>query len=175
VTVTFEVDLNGRTRTVAIERPSPAEGDRFHVIIDGRLRVVDARREPDGRISLLLPEEGGASYDVALAPSGRGEVTVYLPSGSLQAAVNGRRPRRSGESTAAAAEGEQRIAAPMPGRVVRVLVAPGDEVSPRQPLVVVEAMKMENELSASRGGRVKDVQVREGSSVEAGKLLVIVG
>jgi biotin carboxyl carrier protein len=175
VTVTFEVDLNGRTRTVAIERRSPAEGDRFHVIIDGRVRVVDARREPDGRISLLFPEEGGASYDVALAPSGRGEVTVHLPSGSLQAAVNGRRPRRSGESTAAAAEGEQRIAAPMPGRVVRVLVAPGDEVSPRQPLVVVEAMKMENELSASRGGRVKDVQVREGSSVEAGKLLVIVG
>jgi biotin carboxyl carrier protein len=175
VTVTFEVDLNGRTRTIAIERSSPAEGDRFHVIIDGRVRVVDARRKPDGRISLLFPEEGGASYDVALAPSGPGEVTVHLPSGSLQAAVNGRRPRRSGESAAAATEGEQRIAAPMPGRVVRVLVAPGDEVSPRQPLVVVEAMKMENELSASRGGRVKDVQVQEGSSVEAGKLLVIVG
>jgi biotin carboxyl carrier protein len=56
-----------------------------------------------------------------------------------------------------------------------VLVAPGDEVVPRQPLVVVEAMKMENELSASRVGRVKDVQASEGMPVEAGKLLVIVG
>lgn len=175
MTVTFQVDLNGRTRTVAIERRTPADGDRFHVIIDGRARVVDARREPDGRISLLFPEEGGASYDVALAGSGRGEVTVHLPSGSLLASVNGRRSGRSRPEAPPAAKGEQRIAAPMPGRVVRVLVAPGDEVSPRQPLVVVEAMKMENELSASRAGRVKDVQVREGSSVEAGKLLVIVG
>jgi biotin carboxyl carrier protein len=49
------------------------------------------------------------------------------------------------------------------------------EVVPRQPLVVVEAMKMENELTASRSGRVKDVQASEGMSVEAGKLLVIVG
>lgn len=175
MTVTFHVDLNGRNRTIAIERASPAEADRFNVNIDGRARVVDARREPDGRISLLFPEEGGASYDVAIAASGRGEVIVHLPSGSLRASVNGRRPRPPSEAAAAATEGEQRIAAPMPGRVVRVLVAPGDEVSPRQPLVVVEAMKMENELSASRGGRVKDVQVREGSSVEAGKLLVIVG
>jgi biotin carboxyl carrier protein len=175
VTVTFHVDLNGRTRTVAIERRVPAEADRFHVIIDGRARLVDARREPDGRISLLFPEEGGASYDVALAATGRGEVTVHLPSGSLRASVNGRRSRKLVDPAGTTAEGDQRIAAPMPGRVVRVLVAPGDEVSPRQPLVVVEAMKMENELSASRAGRVKDVQVREGSSVEAGKLLVIVG
>jgi len=55
-----------------------------------------------------------------------------------------------------------------------VLVAAGDEVKARQPLVVVEAMKMENELSAPRAGRVKDVQVRDGTSVEAGRLLVIV-
>jgi biotin carboxyl carrier protein len=62
----------------------------------------------------------------------------------------------------------------MPGRVVRVLVGSGDEVQARQPLVVVEAMKMENELSAARAGRVKDVHVRDGMLVEAGRLLVIV-
>ncbi len=174
MTVTFEVELNGRSRMVAIERRAPAGADQFHVIIDGRERVVDARRDSHGRLSVLFPEEGGTSYDVAVAASGRGEVTVHLPSASLRAVVNGRRARRLGDA-GAAGEGEQRIAAPMPGRVVRVLVAPGDEVSPRQPLVVVEAMKMENELSASRAGRVKDVRVRVGSSVEAGKLLVIVG
>jgi len=171
----FEIDINGRTRTIAVERVGPAEAGRFHVNIDGRIRAVDARRDSGGRLSLLFPEEGGASHDVALAPSGPGELTVHLASASLQAVVNGRRARRPRDAGAAAGEGEQRIAAPMPGRVVRVLVAPGDEVSPRQPLVVVEAMKMENELSASRAGRVKDVKVREGTSVEAGKLLVIVG
>jgi biotin carboxyl carrier protein len=62
----------------------------------------------------------------------------------------------------------------MPGRVVRVLVSPGDEVSPSQGVVVVEAMKMENELRAPRGGRVKDVSVSPGTSVEAGRVLVVI-
>jgi biotin carboxyl carrier protein len=61
----------------------------------------------------------------------------------------------------------------MPGKVVRVLVAPGDEVASRQGLVVVEAMKMENELRAGRAGRVSEVLVVEGTSVEAGALLVV--
>ena len=64
--------------------------------------------------------------------------------------------------------------APMPGRVVRVLVKPGDEVAPRQGLVVVEAMKMENELSSPRAGTVREVTVSEGASVEAGRLLAVI-
>ena len=62
----------------------------------------------------------------------------------------------------------------MPGRVVRVLVAKGDEVAARQAVVVVEAMKMENELRAARAGRVKDVLVAAGSLVEAGRVLVVI-
>ena len=62
----------------------------------------------------------------------------------------------------------------MPGKVVRVLVEPGDEVVVRQPLVVVEAMKMENELVSSREGTVKVVTVSEGMSVDAGHLLVVI-
>ena len=62
----------------------------------------------------------------------------------------------------------------MPGRVVRVLVAPGDAVEARQAVVVVEAMKMENELRSPRAGRVKEVAVLAGSSVEAGRVLVVI-
>jgi biotin carboxyl carrier protein len=62
----------------------------------------------------------------------------------------------------------------MPGKVIRVLVAAGDEVHPRQGLVVVEAMKMENELRAARAGRVKEIFVQEGQSVEAGAVLAVV-
>jgi biotin carboxyl carrier protein len=62
----------------------------------------------------------------------------------------------------------------MPGKIVRLLVAPGDAVEPRQGLVVIEAMKMENELRASRAGRVKSLKVAEGQSVDAGTLLVTV-
>jgi biotin carboxyl carrier protein len=62
----------------------------------------------------------------------------------------------------------------MPGKVVRVLVKAGDQVTARQPVVVVEAMKMENELRASRGGTVAEVLVREGNSVDAGALLLVI-
>jgi biotin carboxyl carrier protein len=58
--------------------------------------------------------------------------------------------------------------------VLRVLVKPGDEVAERQGLLVVEAMKMENEIGSPRAGRVKEVAVSEGLSIEAGRLLVIV-
>jgi biotin carboxyl carrier protein len=62
----------------------------------------------------------------------------------------------------------------MPGRVVRLLVARGDEVNARQPIVVVEAMKMENELRSPKAGRVKDVMVMAGESVEAGRVLAVI-
>ena len=62
----------------------------------------------------------------------------------------------------------------MPGKVVKVLVAVGDSVEARQGLVVVEAMKMENELTVARAGTVAKIEVTEGTSVEAGRLLIVV-
>ena len=87
--------------------------------------------------------------------------------------VNGRRAAGA-DGAAAGAEGEVRVTAPMPGKVVRILVAPGDEVAARQPMIVVEAMKMENEMSASRAGTVKEIRVEEGMSVDAGRVLAVV-
>ena len=72
------------------------------------------------------------------------------------------------------AGGSATLTAPMPGRVLRLLVKPGDEVALRQGLVVIEAMKMENELGAPKAGRVTEVAVTEGTSVEAGRLLVVI-
>jgi len=69
--------------------------------------------------------------------------------------------------------GPQRVTAPMPGKIVKLLVKPGDKVQPRQGVVVVEAMKMENELRARAEGTVTEVRVTEGSSVEAGAILVV--
>jgi biotin carboxyl carrier protein len=158
---------------VAVERIGSQGDGRYRITIEGRTRLVDARPAGQGRLSLLFPDEEGRSYDVAIAPSSVTDLDIHLPEGAVVAIVNGRRSRREGPSDAPGS-GEQRITAPMPGRVVRVLVSAGDEVKARQPLVVIEAMKMENELSAPRAGRVRDVQVRDGTPVEAGRLLVIV-
>ena len=80
----------------------------------------------------------------------------------------GERDGRAAAADAEHAQGEQFGVAPMPGRVVRVLVAAGDEVAARQGVIVVEAMKMENELRSPRAGRIQDVAVSAGMSVEAG-------
>ena len=70
--------------------------------------------------------------------------------------------------------GEQRVLAPMPGRIVRVLVKPGDEVALRQGLVVVEAMKMENELKSPKAGKITELLAIEGAAVESGAKLAVV-
>jgi biotin carboxyl carrier protein len=168
----FEVEVNGRTRSVDLERDASADG-RFRVTVDGRAAIVDVRRDGQFGISMLFPASR-ASAVVHLAPgSAPGELLAALGGRSVPVVVNGRRTGRLAD-TGAAAHGEQKLAAPMPGRVVRVLVGVGDEVQARQPVIVVEAMKMENELRSPKAGRVKEVTVGAGTSVEAGKVLVVI-
>lgn len=186
--MTFDVDIDGQLHHVAIERAGDADarGGRFRLTVraaaaDGtpapstgaRAGVaaidVDARATDLG-LSLLFPD--GRSVDVALTEQNAGAWFVQLPHTSCTAIVDGRRLVRGAAGSGGG--GPQRLVAPMPGRVVRVLVKPGDEVAAKQALVVVEAMKMENELSSARPGRVKEVAVAEGASVEAGRLLVVV-
>lgn len=174
--MTFEIEINGRTRSVSVERIGDGAGgaQQYRVAVGGVARTVDARRTGPSGLSLIFPDEARASHDVGLAETARpGEWVVRLDAGSLRAVVNGRRAPRGAE-VAGQVAGEQRVVAPMPGRVIRVLVKPGDEVARRQGLVVVEAMKMENEIGSPKPGRVKEVQVVEGMPVEAGRVLVVI-
>lgn len=164
------------TGTVA---PARGTSQRFRIMVDGTPHVVDAVRVDGGAISLILAGGSAAaegaerrSHHVAISEGAPGDLTLTLAEGLVRAVVNGRRARRGGD--AASLTGVQRIVAPMPGKVLRVLVKAGDEVALRQPLVVVEAMKMENELSSPKAGRIKEVAAVEGQSVEAGRLLVVV-
>ena len=168
----FEIDINGRTRTVAIDK---AAAGTYRVLLDGEPHELDAVRVGVYGLSLLLDGERGLSREVQVAPgTAPGELLITLAGRIAAATVNGRRTGRAGADTGAGAHGEQPVTAPMPGRVVRVLVAPGDAVAVRQPVVVVEAMKMENELRSPKAGRVKDVGVVPGTSVEAGRVLLVI-
>jgi len=170
--MTFEVEVAGRVRRVSIEPlgSADASGGHFRVTVDDEVIELDARPTDLG-LSFVTGDQ--AVLDAAITGLPGGEWLVQFPHVMLRAVVDGRRYRRAG-SDEAGSTGAQRLVAPMPGRVVRVLVKPGDEVSARQGLVVVEAMKMENELTAVRAGRVTEVAVSEGVSVEAGRLLVVV-
>lgn len=172
--MTFEIELNGHTHRVSVERAGPEAG-RFRVDVDGTTKIVDARRVGEFGISLLFPGGSHAGIAIDLAPgTSPGEVLAHLAGRTIPIIVNGRRGGRRGAEAGGAAHGEQKITAPMPGRVVRVLVLEGEEVAARQPVVVVEAMKMENELRSPKAGRVKDVTVEAGTSVEAGRVLIVI-
>ena len=170
--MTFDIEINGRTRTVSVER---AAAGSYRVSVDGRAHVIDAARIGTFGLSLLIDGASGVSREVQISPGGGpGEMLVRLDGLSVIALVDGRRTRRGPADGGTHAGGEQAIVAPMPGRVVRLLVSRGDEVAARQAVVVVEAMKMENELRSPRPGRVKEVAVTAGASVEAGRVLVVI-
>jgi biotin carboxyl carrier protein len=169
----YEVEVAGRTRHVSVHRVE----DVFLVSIDGREFRVDAARVPAQGGQRLSLKIGDRMFEASIAPDpASGQQLVRVGPGAVLVGLNGRRRKgRSDEDRqAAGGSGPQRIAAPMPGKIVRVLVAAGDTVAARQPVVVVEAMKMENELRAGREGKVAEVHAREGESVEAGALLVVI-
>jgi biotin carboxyl carrier protein len=165
--VQYEVEVNGRLRQVNVHR---VDGT-FLVSVDGREWTIDAARIDAHTLSLLI---GTSSQEVTIAVDPvSGQLTVGVGAVPLSVALNSRR-RWGRKDDGGSGPGPQRMVAPMPGKIVRVLVKPGDLVRPRQSLVVIEAMKMENELRASREGVVADLLVREGQSVDAGALLLVV-
>jgi biotin carboxyl carrier protein len=175
--VTFEIALNGRSRSVSIERAGrTADGAlRLRVSVDGESSLVDVQRSGEFGLSLVFPDAADRSTTVQVAPGqAPGELLAYMAGRMAVVSVNASRTARGAADSGEGAHGEQKVVAPMPGRVVRVLVAAGDRVEPRQPVIVVEAMKMENELRSPKAGRVKDVAVAAGASVEAGRVLVVI-
>lgn len=170
----LEIEVDGRVRTVTVERAS-TPADRFVVTVDGRRHELDVRRLDPARLSIIRLDGAPprTSHALTIVDAGLGgRYDVQLCGGVVRTVIDGR--RGSGPAERAVREGRQAVTAPMPGRVVRVLVAPGDDVAERQELVVVEAMKMENALASPKAGRVVEVAATEGMTVEVGQMLVTV-
>jgi biotin carboxyl carrier protein len=167
--VQYEIEVNGRIRQVSVERA----GDGFAVSVDGRTRDVDARRLDGRTLSLIVGP--GASYEVGIVPdAATGMLSVRVGAAECTVAFNGRRRRGRPDDRDHGASGPQHLVAPMPGKIVRVAVTPGEAVRARQTIVVIEAMKMENELRAARDGVVGELHAREGAPVVAGELLAVI-
>jgi biotin carboxyl carrier protein len=180
----YEVEIGDRLRSNTVVR----SGEGLAVEIDGRSWHVDAARIDPRTMSLLVagvaPERHARltlSREVVFSSGpAASQLIVHVGTKPFAVTVNARRRRQdvpaAGRVRGAVpgGSGPQRILAPMPGKVVRVLVRAGDVVGARQPLVVVEAMKMENELRAGRDGRVAAIHVQEGMSVDSGALMVVI-
>lgn len=162
------VTAQGRDRTITVEGPLP--DGRFRIVLDGTERTVDARAIRPGTWSLVIE---GRSFVVDLDPR-RSGIAASVGASEAMLQVEDALHRRLAEaagSRGAAATGES-IRAPIAGKVVKVLVAPGDQVAAGTPVIVLEAMKMENELVAERGGAVSAVHKAAGQAVDTGDLLV---
>ncbi|HTM03559.1 MAG TPA: acetyl-CoA carboxylase biotin carboxyl carrier protein subunit [Vicinamibacterales bacterium] len=162
----IDIEVSGRIRRVELER-GPAEGGACAGSIDGRVVSIDAVRTAAGW-SLLID---GASFEATVDGA-----TVYVNGQAVPVRVLDPRAyrRRVRGQAGGATGGPVEVRAPMPGRVVKLLVQIGERVAARQGVVVVEAMKMENELRAPRDGVIRDVRAHEGASVDAGAILVII-
>ena len=156
--MTRHVTVNGRSGTIEIE------GSRLRYVREDGV-VVESDFSIAGTSVLL----NGRSYRVSRGTGNE----IWVNGRLLSMEVFDPRDLRPGQG-ASANQGRQEIAASMPGKVIRLLVAAGDTVEEGQGLVVVEAMKMQNEMKSPKAGRVVEIRVRPDATVGAGEILVVV-
>jgi biotin carboxyl carrier protein len=168
--VRYLATLHGHTEQVPVEVQDDGQG-HLVLLLGEKCYAVDALALEHGAVSLLLE---GQVYDVEFDDVGE-EVQVLVRGDVFRVDVADERSvRLRAGATALKVEGRVSITAPMPGKVVRVLVKQGQKVQEGEGLLVVEAMKMENELKSPKAGTVTEVFAREGSPVEAhAKLLTV--
>jgi biotin carboxyl carrier protein len=161
--------IAGRERTVDVE---PLGGSQFRVTIDGGApQLVDAVTPEPRVVSLLVRHE---SHDVDIEEDGEALNVLVGDDVFRLELLDERKKRMKTARGKSAVEGRVVVKAPMPGKVVKVLVAPGDAVAEGQGVIIIEAMKMENELRSPRAGKVGAVFVKEGQAVEGKAELVVI-
>lgn len=160
----IEVHINNRPRIVGITRE--AGGWRFS--LDGEQVDADAVEIAPNIFSVLL---NGKSHEVRITPTPTGALSLQTAHREFLAEVLDSRAWRGRRHGALEAEGRQQILAPMPGKIVRVLVQAGEKVELGQGLLVVEAMKMQNEIRSPKSGVLERLMVKEGQPVNAGEVL----
>jgi biotin carboxyl carrier protein len=159
--------IDGADERIEILGSAPA--CRFR-LGDGPELTADVNMPEPGVYSILI---GGRSYEARVEETPSALVVVL---DGQRFEIDVRDPRRfTRKRGRAGADGIQTIAAPMPGKIVRVLAAIGEEVAAGQGLLVVEAMKMQNEMKAPRAGKVLSLSAREGATVSAGEILATIG
>jgi biotin carboxyl carrier protein len=161
--------LNGTDRELEIEETA---AHALRLKFDNREFNADVRQTGECSFSVLV---GNRSFDLEVVPEGDDLIVASRGITARVALVDAaRRSRRGSAGGRPTVAGKAQLKAMMPGRVVNVLVSVGDDVALQQGLVVIEAMKMENELKSPKAGRVSEIKVASGQTVEKGDLLIVV-
>ncbi len=160
----FDATTAGRTARVEVRESR----GRYLVTVGELAFDLDLVRTGEKALSVLV---NGVSHDLAVEKTAEGFAVVVRGDRfdvELKGAINGAVLGK------AAASGPLKLVAPMPGKIVKVLVTPGEQVEAGRGVLVMEAMKMENELRAARAGTISEIKVREGQAVETGAVLLVI-
>ena len=163
--MTYDVAIDGMHYRLELNR---ADG-RWSCRLDGREIAVDAVLARPDVLSLRI---GNQAYEVKCERSA-GETHVWVGSRRFAAEIRDPRSLR-GRARTVDDQGPKKLTAPMPGKVVRILVSEGGEVEAGAGVLVVEAMKMQNEIKSPKKGSIQKILVTQGSAVNAGDVLAIV-
>jgi acetyl/propionyl-CoA carboxylase alpha subunit len=168
--VNYEVsEKKGETKTVVLTELSD---DRYEITIDGQTVLVDAVKS--GRSTIYSIIEDGKQFEVIIDEQGAHGFDVLVGGQLFHLQAFDERSKLLTSTSKPAATGPQRVEAEMPGKVVKVSVALGAAVSEGQGVVILEAMKMENEIKSPIDGVLTEIGVTEGQTVESGALLFVV-
>ena len=159
----YEVTVGEKKYRVELQR----DGAGWKCKLNGRELPLDVTSAQNGVLSILLD---GKSYEVKQEITSA-ETNVVVGQERYSVAVRDPRSLRSRRSGGASEQGIKKIIAPMPGKIVRLLAKEGSAVQAGQSVIVIEAMKMQNELKAPKNGMLKKINVSEGAAVEAGQAL----
>ncbi len=159
----YEITIGEKTHRVELAR----HGSGWRCKLDGKELAIDVVSPQPGLLSFL---EDGKSYE-ARQESSAGESIIVVGHERFTAIVRDPRSYGSRRIRDGGGQGVKKISAPMPGKVVRILALVGAEVEAGQAVLVIEAMKMQNELKAPKKGKLTKLNVGEGAAVEAGQIL----
>ena len=165
--MTFNLEINGHVRQVEID-PADSPG-QWRILVDGHPVEADVHLLRPGVLSLLI---GGLSFRIVLDADAN-DPALHIGTQRIPYRIDDPRSLRS-RRRHARTDGPVTLKASMPGRVVRLLVEKGDAVAIHQSVLVVEAMKMQNEIKSPKDGQVRELRVSPGDTVAVGDVLAII-
>lgn len=170
----YEISVGGKTQKVEVEAVATQPGSKaetaYRVRLDGHEITVSCVFLNHHALSLIV---NGKSFAVQCERTAE-TVQVALRGAIYECVVSDPRSLRTRKKAGLTDSGEQRLIASMPGKVVRIISAVGDQIKAGQGILVIEAMKMQNEVRSPKDGQLKKLLVRQGANVLAGQVLAII-
>ena len=172
---TYEITLGGKSHKIDLSpnaaTPSNSNGEvKYQVRLNGKEMTVSCIRTDEGSLSIIV---SGESYAVHCERTAEA-VQVALRGAIYECHVSDPRSLRTRRKAGLVDSGEQKLTASMPGKVVRIISTVGDQIKAGQGILVIEAMKMQNEVRSPKDGQLKKLLVHQGANVVAGEVLAII-